>query len=125
VDTAFQPTAYDPVSTDERTLGLVLHAAWLGGPVATQGPDPAVRLARTGNERWLQVDFTTAAPLTSGRFDVDGEMLYAFRRGPGRGHAVLDVSRFAGRVLTLRPVVDFPRGDHEAAGLVIHEVRLK
>jgi lysophospholipase L1-like esterase len=82
----------------------------------------ALRLQRRGAERWLEVDYTTHAPLASGLFEVNGEMLHAFRRGPGRAQVVLDVSRFAGRVLTLRARLDFPRAP---AGLVVHEAALK
>ena len=86
------------------------------------GEAAALRLQRSAHERWLEVDYTTDAPLASGLFEVDGEMLHAFRRGPGRSQVVLDVSRFAGRVLTLRARLDFPR---TAASLVVHEAALK
>jgi hypothetical protein len=157
----FRPRAQDPSSADERELGLVLHAAWLGsGPPApdadplygprvvlaeardgapelwslwtldearsgrSPAPGAALRLQRRERERSLEVDYTTEAPLTSGRFEVDGEMLHTFRRGPGRAQAVLDVSRFAGRVLTLRAVVDFPPPG-EAPSLRLHQAALK
>jgi lysophospholipase L1-like esterase len=156
----FRPRTQDPASGDDRELGLVLHAAWLGsGPPAPDAdplyaprvllaeardgspelwsfwtldkerggrsptPGAALRLQRTGGERWLEIDYSTEAPLTSGRFEVDGEMLHGFRRARGRAQVVLDVSRFAGRVLTVRAPVDFPRGD--GSSLVIHEVALK
>jgi lysophospholipase L1-like esterase len=158
---AFRPRTLDPASRDERELGLVLHAAWLGSGSSAREADPlyaagvrlaevpdsapelwslwpqdpartgrtpapgaALRLQRRAHEPWLEVDYTTEAPLASGWFEVDGEVAQTFRHGPGRRQAVLDVARFAGRVLTLRAVVDFPAAEGRAP-LVLHQAALK
>jgi lysophospholipase L1-like esterase len=162
VDSPFRPRDHDASSGDERTLGLVLHAAWLAGrPSASDGaavytpwlplaetPDTApglwgswpmddrhrgrspgegavLHVQRTASERWLEIEYTTAAQMTSGRFEVNGEMLRAFRRPPGSARDVIDVSRFASRVLAVKPVVDFPAASGQEAGLLLHEVLLK
>jgi lysophospholipase L1-like esterase len=115
VDTPFRPE-----TGDHRTLGVVLHGAWV------EGRDGAVRLPRPAGERWLEVDFATEAPLTSGRFEVNGEMVHAFRRGRGRERVALDVSRFGARVLTVRGRVDFPRAAPGVpSALVVYELALR
>jgi lysophospholipase L1-like esterase len=120
VQTPFRPRGHDPRSHDERLLGVVLHGAWL------DAGDGAVRLVREASQHLLEVEFATGAPLTSGRFEVDGEMLHTFRRGPGREKVLLDVSRFGGRVLTVRGIVDFPWGAGSPPDpLVVHGMALR
>jgi hypothetical protein len=103
VEPAFRPRDRVAGSHDPRTLGLVLHAAALEGE-----DDGAVRVPRAAAERTLEIEFSTAAPLTSGRFEAAGQVLHTFRRGPGRETARVDVSRFGGDILTVRTIVDFP-----------------
>src|SRR5262249_44202418 len=80
-----------------------------------------LRLQRAANERSLEIEYSTGAPLTSGRFEVNGEMVRAFRRPAGRARDAIDISRFASRVLAGRRGVDF----RAAASLSLHEAGLR
>lgn len=125
-------------AADDR---LELVSGWWSREILAEGggrwtqAEASLLLERRGQEGAVSLDLRLASPqdLTTGRVEVNGREVHAFRERNGRQRWMLDIREVRDPRLSLRLVVDRPfvprdqdpaSGDDRSLGVFVHAVRL-